>query len=598
MEVGKEKNRSCFLLHNIYSLFIILLVTFSSSEIEALSDFPRYSRNPEKVSSDKNFSPALFERTIAAQFEKALAKEFSDEDSALGKGVASEGAGRSFNQTISSRGGTLETVVRVNHEVRRHKTNSDEEQSTTDQGDTGGGGGAKKLSSQIFSPLKNVLGFTDKIKRMINAAKEEEGDVARLIDSSDNEFVISNPKSGTMELQQDLRLISDLVIVMCSATLGGIVFALLNQPLITGYLLSGSLIGPGGFGLIVELVQVETLAQLGVVFLLFALGIEFSPSKLRHVQGVALMGGCTEILLAMLFCGVISDFSGAPCKEGLFIGAFLSMSSTTVVIKCLMERNEMTSLSGQIAVGTLILQDCTIGLLFALLPILGGNNSISEGVISLVRTALIMVMFSFLCFMLSRSCVSQVFGLVLHHGGELFQSTSIAYCLAISWLSDHLGLSLELGAFIAGLLVSSTPFSEKMLQNIEPVRNFFAALFLTSIGMIMNPFFLWVHLDVLFATLLIVIVFKCTLITLVVRAFGFSLRTSFTVGISLAQVGEFSFVLLSRASSVGLVHRKLYLLLLGTTALSLVVAPTLFKLKHYIIKFALILRWIKNEDTF
>ncbi|CAL6303713.1 unnamed protein product [Bathycoccus prasinos] len=282
------------------------------SPLEALSDSPRYSRNPEKVSSDKNFSPALFERTIAAQFEKALAKEFSDEDSALGKGVASEGAGRSFNQTISSRGGTLETVVRVNHEVRRHKTNSDEEQSTTDQGDTGGGGGAKKLSSQIFSPFKNVLGFTDKIKRMINAAKEEEGDVARLIDSSDNEFVISNPKSGTMELQQDLRLISDLVIVMCSATLGGIVFALLNQPLITGYLLSGSLIGPGGFGLIVELVQVETLAQLGVVFLLFALGIEFSPSKLRHVQGVALMGG--------------------------------------LVIKCLMERNEMTSLSGQIAV--------------------------------------------------------------------------------------------------------------------------------------------------------------------------------------------------------------------------------------------------------
>ncbi|CAL6310337.1 unnamed protein product [Bathycoccus prasinos] len=181
------------------------------SPLEALSDSPRYSRNPEKVSSDKNFSPALFERTIAAQFEKALAKEFSDEDSAL-----------------------------------------------------------------------------------------------------DNEFVISNPKSGTMELQQDLRLISDLVIVMCSATLGGIVFALLNQPLITGYLLSGSLIGPGGFGLIVELVQVETLAQLGVVFLLFALGIEFSPSKLRHVQGVALMGG--------------------------------------LVIKCLMERKEMTSLSGQIAV--------------------------------------------------------------------------------------------------------------------------------------------------------------------------------------------------------------------------------------------------------
>jgi Kef-type K+ transport system membrane component KefB len=400
-----------------------------------------------------------------------------------------------------------------------------------------------------------------------------------------------------LELQQDLRLISDLVIVMCSAALGGMLFAILNQPLITGYLLAGSLIGPGGFGMVVELVQVETLAQLGVVFLLFALGIEFSPSKLHHIQGVAVLGGCTEILLAMLFCGVISDFSGAPCKEGLFIGAFLSMSSTTVVIKCLMERNEMTSLPGQIAVGTLILQDCTIGLLFALLPILGGNNSVSEGAISLIKTGIVMVVYLCICFSLSRSLIPHILGIVSSHGGELFQSTSIAFCLAISWFSDHLGLSLELGAFIAGLLVSSTPFADKMLQNIEPIRNFFAALFLTSIGMIMNPFFLWVHLDVLFATLLIVIFFKCTLITLVVRAFGFSFRTSLTVGISLAQVGEFSFVLLSRASAVGLVHQKLYLLLLGTTALSLVVAPILFKVKHHIINIAALLRWIKSVEN-
>ena len=139
--------------------------------------------------------------------------------------------------------------------------------------------------------------------------------------------------------------------------------------------------------------QVETLAQFGIIFLLFALGVEFSFSKLRHVQGVAVFGGSMEILLMMLVCGVVSDFTGAPSKEGVFVGAFLSMSSTAVVIKCLMERNGMQSLHGQITVGTLILQDCTVGLLFALLPVLGGSHGVGEGLVSLVALPCLCVYF-------------------------------------------------------------------------------------------------------------------------------------------------------------------------------------------------------------
>jgi len=533
-----------------------------------------------------------FEKTIAAQIEKALAKEFVDADSDKGVGgISGEGAGRSFNQTVGAQGGMLETVVRVSRD--KGKGRELKPLSIVGQGANSTVGPSLRKEESLLGRFGTTAMSID---RAISGAKDDDEDVERLVDSSDNEFVISNPKSGTMELQQDLRLISDLVIIFVCAALGALAFTLMGQPLITGYLLAGSLVGPGGFGMVVELVQVETLAQFGVIFLLFTLGVEFSAAKLRHVQGVAIFGGIMEILLAMLVCGVMADFTGAPAKEGVFVGAFLSMSSTAVVVKCLMERNGLQSLHGQITVGTLILQDCTIGLLFALLPVLGGSHGISEGIFSLLRTTILMIAFLSLAMTLSRSFVPRLFRTVTAHGGELYQMVSVALCLSVAWFSDHLGLSIELGAFVAGVMVSTTPFAEQTLHHIEPIRNIFAALFLASIGMIMNPYFLWVHLDVLFATLLVVIAFKCSLITLVVRAFGYTMRTSFTVGMSMAQVGEFSFVLLSRASNLGLVQRKLYLLLLGTTALSLVATPVLFRSTPHVIRLATMARWIKRED--
>ena len=153
----------------------------------------------------------------------------------------------------------------------------------------------------------------------------------------------------------------------------------------------------------------------------------------------------------------------------------------------------------------------------------------------------------------------------------------VAFCLGVSWTSDHLGISIELGAFLAGVMVSMTPVAVETQNHIEPVRNIFGALFLASVGMIINPCFLWVHSDVLLCTLFAFIIFKGFVIALVVRAFGFSSGVSCTVGISMAQIGEFSFVLLSRAANLGLLQHKFYLLLLGTTAISLFMTPVMFK---------------------
>lgn len=582
---------------------MIFAVTFLSSLLQRANCFeadfssttPTVSDSlQEKEYNAKTSSGKVFEKTLAAQFEKVLAKEFNDKDGTESKGMASEGAGRSFNRSIALQGATLETVVRVS----RSKSPSFPLESANNVGVSSISGNAQENSS-LGKFRRSIAKISSRVftYSVLNHIPEHEIFVERLIDSSDNEFVISNPKNGTMELQQDHRLITDIVIIICAATIGAAVFGALGQQFITGFLLSGSLIGPGGFGLVVELVQVETLAQFGVVFLLFSLGVEFSISKLRHVKNVSILGGSIEVLLAMLLCGVLSDFSGAPTKEGIFIGGFLSMSSTTVVVKCLMERDEMSTLHGQITLGTLILQDCTIGLLFALLPVLGGSHGVVDGVVSLIQTVITMVFFLVLCIFITRYVICHFMRAVFTFSSELFQLVLIAFCLLIAWLSDHIGLSIELGAFIAGVMVSSTTFSEQALTKIEPIRNLFAALFLTAIGMIMNPYFLWVHLDVLFATLLIIIVFKCSLITLVVRAFGYNFRTSFTVGMSLAQVGEFSFVLLSRASAVGLVHRKLYLLLLGSTALSLIATPVLFKLSRQVLHFGALMHWLKVDTT-
>lgn len=166
--------------------------------------------------------------------------------------------------------------------------------------------------------------------------------------------------------------------------------------------------------------KVETLAQFGVVFLLFSLGVEFSFSKLRRVQGVALIGGLIEIFFMILVCGVFSDFTGASSKEGFFVGAFLSMSSTAVVIKCLAECSAVQSLAVEIVVGTLILQDCTIGLLFALLPVIGGSRGLGEGMLSFLRVLLVMFLF-FLTSIMIRPLWSHVLNYVYARNEDLYQ---------------------------------------------------------------------------------------------------------------------------------------------------------------------------------
>lgn len=539
-----------------------------------------------------------FESTIAGQLNKVLAKEFDENETV--KGVASDGAGRSFDSTVRSGGGTLETVARVTRardtEIQRlYQDDGLPHSSTAIENARLKSATLNNLRQEsLFSQLRDVSRGLDKVMR---TGKDDGVDVERLIDASDNEFVISNPKRGTMELQQDVRLIHDLVILFCSAAVGSTIFCLLRQPVITGYLLAGSIIGPGGLGLIAELVQVETLAQFGIIFLLFGLGLEFSATKLRHVRGVAVIGGSIQIVMTMLLCGVLSDVTGAGTKEGVFVGALLSMSSTAVAGKCVIEAGVLNTTPGQIVMGTLILQDCCVGLLFALVPALAVGTTFGTFAFALLSICVKMCIFFSCCLILSRTVVTKVFRFASRQAVELYQMVAVAFCLAIALASDQLGLSLELGAFTAGVMISSTPHVEKTVENLQQVQNVFVALFMVSIGLIINPLFLWVHADVLLGSLIVILVLKTFLIGTVVRAFGFSSGVGISVGVSLAQIGELSFVLLSRASNVGLIERKLYLLLLGTTALSLMITPTLVRSTPHILYLTTILKILRPEDA-
>ncbi|KAM3340657.1 K(+) efflux antiporter 5 [Capsicum galapagoense] len=510
-------------------------------------------------------APDTNDGTIAKMFDRVLEKEFSENDQPEGSD------GSSFNSTVADEKGVLETVAKITREkIKRNET-----QQTND---------TRSFKLQDVFSLEN----------------EGSDDVTTLIDKKDNVFVMSNKKSKYPVLQVDVRLISDLVVVIVSAAIGGISFSCLGQPVIVGYLLAGSLIGPGGLKFISEMVQVETVAQFGVVFLLFALGLEFSLTKLKVVGPVAVLGGLLQIVILMFLCGTTAMFCGANLSEGVFVGCFLSMSSTAVVVKFLVEKNSNNALHGQVTIGTLIFQDCAVGLLFALLPVLGGNSGILHGIISMGKVLLILSMYLSVASILTWSFVPRFLKLMIRlssQTNELYQLAVVAFCLLSAWCSDKLGLSLELGSFVAGVMISTTDFAQHTLDQVEPIRNLFSALFLASIGMLIHVQFLWTHVDILLASVILVIVFKTTVAAMITRIFGYNIRTSVIVGLLLAQIGEFAFVLLSRASNLHIVQGKMYVLLLGTTALSLVTTPVLFKLIPAIMHLGVLMHWFPVENV-
>jgi monovalent cation:H+ antiporter-2, CPA2 family len=378
---------------------------------------------------------------------------------------------------------------------------------------------------------------------------------------------------------EDFRLIVDLVSILAAAAVGGIIAGLARQPALLGYIIGGMIVGPAGLGLIKELIQVETLAQFGAAFLLFALGVEFSFSELKKVQKISLGGGGLQILLTILVTTFISVSVGwvSTPQQGVFLGAILSLSSTAVVLKSLMESNETATPHGQVMLGILVVQDLALGFMLAVLPAL--DRPPAEIGMAVLQAAVKIGLFALGATAFGIWVMPRLLRLIAStESRELFLLGIVTLCLGIALSTAYLGLSIEMGAFVAGLMISEAEYADQTLAYVEPIRDVFAALFFAAIGMLIDPLFLWDNWDLILGLVSIVFVGKFAIITPLVRLFGYPLQTALIAGLGLAQIGEFSFVLASEGRSLGLVSRRVYLLLLGTTAVTLVVTPFILRL--------------------
>jgi monovalent cation:H+ antiporter-2, CPA2 family len=376
----------------------------------------------------------------------------------------------------------------------------------------------------------------------------------------------------------ELTLMVELVTVLGAATLGGHLANRLGQPVLLGYLLAGIIIGPSGFKLIATEGHIQVLAEIGVALLLFVLGVEFSFKDLLRLKTIAFGGTTLQMLLTIFLAGGLTYLTGwvSSIPTAIFLGAVLSLSSTAVVLKSLIERNEVQTRHGQVMLAILIVQDLGLGVLLAVLPALTQPpETIGMAVGLAALRALLFLAGSLLA---GRWLIPWLIRAMAQSGSqELFLLGILVLCLGIALLASSLGLGIAMGAFVAGLMISNVEYADHALDRMVPMRDVFATLFFTSIGLLIEPTFLFKHWQELLGLVAISMFGKAAIVTFVVRLFGYSLKTALTVGLGINQIGEFSFVLAGVAQAQGLFSDKLYGLAVGTTATTLLITPFILR---------------------
>jgi Kef-type K+ transport system membrane component KefB len=540
--------------------------------------------------------------------DEALKEEFNheEEDKSM--------VGKQYNESLSSKEGTTETVVIISSSQKKDKDNTAKDNNSTSGLDGNTPQDTSLVSDSSSTSKVKPHVFSDGSKNLADKLIEKSGgdahkdptpvkqtsanqetntssghtstststaevDVDRIIDSHDNEYVLSKPnKEDSMGLTLDPLLLRDFTVLIGASALAALGMEAIRQPTINGYFVAGSLVGPGGLGLIKEIVQVQSVSQIGVQLLLFTLGLEFSLSKLRAVRNVALVGGALQVTLMSLLGGVAAYVIGAGVSQGAFIGALLAMSSTSVVIKCFQEAKVAHVLHAQITIGMLVFQDCVVGLLFAFMPLLasgemGGHLTLLDMAMIVGRISGILLATIVGAAVIAATILPSLAKSISRYSPDTFQMTALGFCLISGLITTRLGISAELGAFLAGVLLSATEQHDAVLTAVQPATRLFLALFVASTGLTITPAFLTEHLLVLAAAVALVMIVKSLVFSGVVLMFRYPVDTSFAVGLNMSQVGEFGFVLLSMANRQGLIPSQIYLLLMGTTALSLLLTP-------------------------
>ncbi|MEZ4986427.1 MAG: cation:proton antiporter [Saprospiraceae bacterium] len=367
-------------------------------------------------------------------------------------------------------------------------------------------------------------------------------------------------------------LLQDLVVILGFSVWVVFILQKIKLPSIIGFLITGMLIGPYGLSLIREIAEVELIAEIGVILLLFVIGMEMSVKQLISIKKTVFIGGGVQVGLTVAIVALLHRWMGNDWNQAVFIGFIFSLSSTAIVLKVLQERDEISTSHGRNALGILIFQDIIVVPMILFTPILAGQTGdLSQSLLSLLLKILVI---GLVTIVLARYLVPPLLHAVaLTRNKELFLTTTFAICLAVAFLTAEAGLSLALGAFLAGLIISESAYSHQATSIILPFRELFTSFFFVSIGMLMNmPFFLS-HLWEIVGLVLLVFILKTLIGALATAILGQPSHSFLRTGLALFQVGEFAFILSKVGIKYGLLTENTNQYFLAVSVLTMFLTP-------------------------
>ncbi|WP_339922790.1 cation:proton antiporter [uncultured Cyclobacterium sp.] len=374
----------------------------------------------------------------------------------------------------------------------------------------------------------------------------------------------------------EIPLLSDIVVIFGLATLVILLFMRLKLPTIIGYLLTGAIAGPYGLSLVYASTAVEVLSEIGVILLLFVIGLEFSLKSLMAIKKAVFIGGSLQVTLTIAVTALISYFFGFSWNIAVFFGFLFALSSTAIVLKLLQESGQVNTISGRTTLAILIFQDIIIVPLVLFTPMLAGESD--NILLSLFYLALKGGLVIVLTIISAKYLIPQLlYRVAKTKNEELFLLSIIVTCFAVAYVTSLLGLSLGLGAFLAGLIISESEYSHHATGKILPFREIFLSFFFVSVGMLFDIGFLAENFLLILALVALTFIVKFIVTSIAVKSLGTSYKESFIVAFSIFQVGEFSLLLAKEGLKYELLDNTTYQYFLAISILTMIVTPFVLK---------------------
>jgi CPA2 family monovalent cation:H+ antiporter-2 len=383
---------------------------------------------------------------------------------------------------------------------------------------------------------------------------------------------------------EKFSVLKDIVIILLFSIPIVYLFKKIKISTIVGYLITGVIIGPFGLGLISGSEQIEVMAEIGVIMLMFTIGLEFSIEKLLKMKKLLFYAGGLQVLLTIIVCAVLFSIFGVPIHQSIFFGMLVSMTSTTIMMKLLIDRNEIDTPHSKIGVSISLFQDMSIVPMMILLPVLGAKESLTfSDVFSQIGFAVgLLVAVLFLAKILVPKLLFYFAKIRIR---EIFTIGILFLILGTAFITDTIGLSFSIGAFIAGVIISESEFSSEIVAEILPFKDAFNSIFFVSIGLLLNVLFLIEYPFLMIVLVIGTIVLKATIVLLVVLSMKYSLRVAVLSGLINAQIGEFAFILAQAGLGIQLISGEYYNAFIAATIFSMLLNPFLVEYAPFIFRF-------------